>query len=81
MAAPVDRAARDRQVKNLQKQIDDLDEQIRYARAHPDSYSPLGTYNGRGYLRGSESPLKKYLDQLDQQRNDLRRQKWQLEGR
>ena len=80
---PVDYAAKDRQIKSLQLQIDAIDAEILRVRNHP-SFNPFligGSYNGRGYHDGEESSLKKYLDQLDQQRNDLRRQKWQLEGR
>ena len=79
--APVDYTARDRQIKSLQAQIDQIDAQILQVRNHSGSYSLLGAYNGRGSSQGDESPLKKYLDQLDKQRNDLRRQKWTLEGR
>ena len=78
---PVDEAAKDRQIKNLQSQIDAIDARILQIRSHPESLSLFGTYNGRGVRDGDESPLKKILDQLDKQRNDLRRQKWQLEGR
>ncbi len=79
--APVDYAAKDRQIHDLQQQMDRIDEQILFARAHPSNYSYLGTYNGPGARYGEESPFKKYLDGLDKQRNDLRREKWRLEGR
>ncbi len=79
--APVDYAAKDRRIRDLQTQIDALDQQILYARGHPESYLYLGPYNGGGIRYGEESPLKKYLDGLDKQRNDLRREKWRLEGR
>ena len=81
LPTPIDYAARDRQVKDLQSRIDAIDAQILQIRNHPDSLSLFGNYNGRGYYDGAESPLKKILDQLDKQRNELRRQKWQLEGR
>ena len=77
----VDYVAKDRQIKSLQSQIDDIDDRIAQIRSHPNDYTLFGTYNGNGYRVGEESPLKKMLDQLDKQRNDLRRQKWQLEGR
>ena len=81
--APVDYAARDRQIHDLQSRIDAIDAQILQFRNHPSSHPFLlsGTYNGRGHNDGEESSFKKYLDDLDKQRNDLRREKWRLEGR
>lgn len=73
LATP-DFAARDHQVQNLKSQIDALDEQIRSIRTNPE-HNPywLAYYN--------QQSRDAYLKQLDQQRDDLRRQKWQLEGR
>ncbi len=65
---PVDYAARDRQIQALQKAIDSLDEQIR--RYQTSSHYTFNQQTGDDYL--------KYVDK---QRNDLRRQKWALEGR
>lgn len=78
---PVDYAAKDRQIRSLQSQIDAIDAQILRIRSHPERSWPGGDYNGPGYLTGEESQLKTTLDQLDKQRNDLRREKWKLEGR
>ncbi len=81
--APVvtpDYAARDRQVQSLKTQIDALDEQIRCIRTNPKDnrywWHYYGRFNGIDQLM-----LDSYLNKLDQQRNDLRRQKWQAEGR
>ncbi len=75
----VDYAARDREIARLKKQIDDLDEKMRVVRTNPrDSRywwhyaSDYGT-NQRSY----DACMK----QIDDERNDLRRQKWALEGR
>ena len=75
-APPVDYAARDRQIASLQARIDDLDERIRRIRTNPDRY----WYN-RDYGVDRQQGMDRYLSQLDKERNELRRQKWQLEGR
>ena len=65
---PINDAARDRRIESLNQQINALDDQIRTFRNHPgDSRYQAATQT--------------YLDQLDRQRNALRREKWQLEGR
>ncbi len=79
VTAPViDYAARDRQIAQLKRQIDDLDERMRVARNNPERI-----YYGRYSLRYSNEQEKRdaYMKRLDDERNDLRRQKWQLEGR
>ena len=78
----VDYAARDRKVASLKKQIDALDEQIRVARSHPNDYLWPGVYyrhSGDGTSR--QQAADEYIKGLEDQRDDLRRQKWQLEGR
>ena len=60
--APVDYAARDREIAALDKQIKALDESISDYRIH-------------------HAGAKAYIDQMDRTRNDLRRQKWAVEGR
>ena len=72
-----DYAARDRQIADLKQRIEAIDEKMRQARANPQRY---------GFIRNSTDTSRQqssdaYLAQLDQERNDLRRQKWQLEGR
>ena len=75
--ATPDYAARDRQITDLQRRIDAIDEQIRQIRADPHWY---------GYIRNSTNTSQQQasdglLARLDAERNELRRQKWQLEGR
>lgn len=75
--APVNYAVRDRQIADLKARIEQIDETIRRVRADPHYY---------GLIKGSTNTARQqssdeYLDQLDKQRNDLRRQKWALEGR
>ena len=62
----VDYAMRDRQIADLKRRIDSLDESIRVARSD---------WSWSGTARDA------YIEGLDKARNDLRRQKWQLEGR
>ena len=62
----VDDAARDRQIASLKQRIDSLDESIRVARSG---------WSWSGAARDA------YIDGLDKARNDLRREKWLLEGR
>ena len=76
-----DHAARDREIQVLKERIDALDEQIRRIRTDPKG--TLGTsHRYQGNDNGINQPaVMKYLDQLDKERDALRRQKWQLEGR
>ena len=81
--APVatpDYAARDRQIQGLKTQIDALDEQVRCIRTNPRDNRYWYYYYGRSNGIDQQA-LDAYLNNLDKQRNDLRRQKWQLEGR
>lgn len=73
----VDYNARARQISELKSQIDKLDETVRRVRADPHWY---------GMVKGSTDTSRQqssdgYLAELDRQRNELRRQKWALEGR
>ena len=77
LPTPVDYAARDRQIADLQKRIDQLDETVRQVRANPHYYGSVSGSTNTARQQSSDA----YLDQLDKQRNDLRRQKWALEGR
>ncbi len=81
LPTPVDYAARDRQIKNLQSQIDSIDAQIMQIRNRPGERWQWGIYDGPNNRYDDGSAMKKVLDRLDQQRNDLRREKWKLEGR
>ena len=81
VSTPVDYAARDRQLESLKQQIDNLDDQIRTIRTNPLDRRYHWLYAGSGNGGVNQFALQKYLDQLDQQRNALRREKWQLEGR
>ena len=75
-----DYAARDRQIQSLKTQVDALDEQIRCIRTNPKDNRYWWHYSGSS--NGiDQQKLDAYLNQLDVQRNELRRQKWQLEGR
>ncbi len=74
---PMDYAARDRQIGDLQRRIDQIDETIRRVRADPHWYGIIKNSTATSRQQSSDA----YLDQLDKQRNDLRRQKWALEGR
>ena len=65
----------------LKKRIDALDEQIRRIRT-----DPKGTLGSSHRYQGNDNGINQpavmnYLDQLDKERDELRRQKWQLEGR
>ena len=80
-STPMDYAARDRRLEGLKQQISDLDDQIRTIRTNPLDRRYQWHYAGSGNGGVNQSALQKYLDQLDQQRNALRREKWQLEGR
>ena len=78
---PVDYAAKDREIPSLKTRIDALDDQMRCIRTNPDR-NPYRPYYRIGTSGSDYRPtLEEYLDRVDQQRNDLRRQKWQLEGR
>ena len=74
---PADYAARDRQIAELKRRIEDIDETIRRVRADPHWYGMIKNSTATSRQQTSDA----YLDQLDKQRNDLRRQKWALEGR
>ena len=76
----VDYAVRDRQIADLKRRIDALDEDIRVIRTNPRGYKYWWYYQWNGN-RVDEASLNAYIDKLDKERNDLRRQKWQLEGR
>ena len=79
-AATPDYAARDRQIQGLKTQINALDEQVRCIRTNPKDHRYWWHYSG--HFDGlDQQKLDAYLNDLDKQRNDLRRQKWQLEGR
>ena len=80
-STPVDYAARDRRLESLKQQIDNLDDQIRTVRTNPLDRRYHWLYAGSGNGGVNQFALQKYLDQLDQQRNALRREKWQLDGR
>ena len=77
----VDYAARDRRIESLKQQIDALDDQVRMIRNNPRGCPYWYHYYGSGNGGVNQPALQKYVDQLDQQRNALRREKWQLEGR
>ena len=79
--ATIDPAARDRQVQNLKTQIDDLSEQVRRIRENPRDYRYYWQYASSQYNGVDQAKLDAYLKELDRQRDDLRRQKWALEGR
>ena len=76
-ATPVDYAARDRQVADLKRRIEEIDEEIRRGRADPHWYGIVKNSTDTSRQQSSDT----YLAQLDKQRTDLRRQKWALEGR
>ena len=77
MPTPVDYAVRDRQIADLKRRIEEIDEMIRRVRADPHWYGIIKNSTDTSRQQSSDA----YLDQLDKQRNDLRRQKWALEGR
>ncbi len=77
MPTPVNYAARDRQIADLKQRIEEIDETIRRVRADPHWYGIIKNSTATSRQQSSDA----YLDQLDKQRNDLRRQKWALEGR
>lgn len=80
LTPPVDYAARDRQIASLKRQIDDLDERMRVLRTNPNDRYDWWYYRGVRYGRDQLS-FDAYMKRLDEDRNELRRQKWQLEGR
>ena len=78
----VDYAARDRQVASLKKQIDSLDDQIRVARSRPNDYIYPGVYGTHcGDSTSRQQAADGYIKSLEEERDNLRHQKWQLEGR
>ncbi len=76
----IDYQAKDRRIKELKDRMDALDEDIRRIRTNPKNsgcwWHYYGSYNGL-----DQQKLDAYLKQLDDQRNELRREKWRLEGR
>lgn len=74
---PVDYNARARQISELASQIERLDETVRRVRADPHWYGIIKGSTNISRQQASDS----YLAELDRQRNELRRQKWALEGR
>ncbi len=81
MPTPVDYQARDRQIENLKSQIDALDEQVRRIRVNPNDSRYRWRYDSSRFHGIDQAALDAYLKELDRQRNELRRQKWTLEGR
>ena len=79
--AATDYAARDRQIQSLKTQVDDLSEQVRRIRENPRDYRYYWRYASSQYNGVDQAKLDVYLKELDRQRDDLRRQKWALEGR
>ena len=78
--APVDYTAKTRQIEDLKTQINALDEEVRVIRTNPKDNRYWWHYPGRSNGIDQQA-LDGYLKQLDKQRNDLRREKWALEGR
>ena len=79
-AAPypvIDYAARDRQITDLKRQIDALDEQMRIVRSTPRDRRYWWHYAGSNGMVDQQR-YDAYCQQIDNERNDLRRQKWQL---
>lgn len=76
----IDYAARDRQVAYLKKRIDELDEKMRVVRTNPRDSRYWYCYAGP-YGRVDQLRYDAFMKRIDDERNDLRRQKWQLEGR
>ena len=76
----VDYAARDRQIADLKGRIDALDEQMRVVRSTPRDGRYWWHYGGTNG-RVDQQRYDAYCQQIDNERNDLRRQKWRLEGR
>ena len=79
MPTPVDYAARDRRIADLKARMEALDEDVRIVREHSTDSRYYWHYSSS---RGVDQARRDaYLKELDQQRNDLRREKWALEGR
>ena len=74
MPTPVDYAARDRRMGVL-------DEDVRIVREHPTDSRYYWHYYSSSARGVDQARRDAYLKELDQQRNDLRREKWALEGR
>ena len=79
--SPLDYQAKDQRIKELKEHIDALDEDVRRIRTNPEGQSILVALRERVTMESINKALDNYLKQLDQQRNDLRREKWRLEGR
>ena len=71
---------KDRRVEELKRQIDALDEKLRRIRVNPRGSPDWWHYSGRDNGINQQA-LDDYQKQLDRERNDLRREKWRLEGR
>ena len=76
----VDYAARDRQIADLKRRIDALDEQMRVVRSTPMDTRYSWRYYG-SYGRVDQQRYDAYCKQIDEERDNLRREKWRLEGR
>lgn len=72
---------KERRIQELRTRIDALDEDVRCIRVNPKSYRYWWSYYGNGNSNVDSVRRDAYLKQLDEQRNGLRREKWQLEGR
>lgn len=77
----VNYAAKNHTVQSLKEQIDALDEQVRAIRANLKDTRFWWHYYGSGNRGINQAILNQYLDQLDRQRDGLRREKGRLEGR
>lgn len=83
-----DYAARDRRVESLKQEMNSLDDFIRQIRNNPyaSHRAEPGHYHYEywQYTRGNwliQEHFEPYMKWLDARRDDLRREKWRLEGR
>ena len=72
---------KDHRIQDLKTRMDALDDDIRLIQTNPQDSRYWWHYAGRGNGYVNLEKRDAYLKQLDQQRNDLRREKWRLEGR
>jgi hypothetical protein len=70
-----------RRIANLTAQVNDLDEQVRSIRVNPRGNAAWWRYSRSGGSGVDQAALDRYLKELDARRNNLRREKWRLEGR